>query len=1054
MAVGDLLPHVDALIRLLEAGHDVRAGCEVLLGLLDAEPDLATESLPSVSMGSMSPVAEGEGGTWVPDDATAGLGLTVGTWAPDVETRATPTDLRSICGALLEEALAPDEALEALRAWRELRRPPARYVLGEPLGSGGMGDVLRADDAALDRPIAVKVLRKTSARARRNFVAEAKLTARLQHPGIVPVHDVGETPDGRPYFAMMEVRGRSLRQVVAAGELVGRRARLDVFRRVCETVAYAHDQGVLHLDLKPDNVMIGAFGEVLVMDWGLAREVSDGGATLRKVAGTPRYMAPEQATEGHRLDVRSDVYALGAILYELLADAPAFRGSDVTVILTAVRAGDFRPPRAHAPHLPRELDELVVHAMARDPDQRIGSVRELLAEVEAYLDGRELATVTYGPLERARKWAERNRSLVRGATVAGLVGALVLVASTGVYVQRVGEARVRAESSAMAARQAQAEAQRASVEALLASARLQMDAGHLLAARDAFEEAATLLESLGEDPVRARLGLAETFMWQQPAITRTVPRELRQVWVDEAHVWLAGLGGAGRMPLSLASVEWLSDEPSALVRVDGELHIAELVDDAVVLRDVDGKVVRRLEVPGPNNAAGTVAFSVRNRTAVRLADGERVAVDWEACEQLGWVDGPWQRCGPSHLAQVVDRESGAVVYYGMVAQANPELGLVLAHNELRPVVWSSPHERVWSADDGPLVATSADDDNIVWAGQDGRIAVRDWQTGSLRLRFDQGNARRGYRGVAASFDGRLVVAVDARRDGTEVKVLRRAGRRWNQLASHGLATSRDGGLVVVAEARGQLVLMAGEQRRRFAVNGDVRSIAVADDGRIAWATNEGQVGLVAPGAAPRHWQLDGRLVGLSFDGAQQRLAVVGTEGLFELGDGDDVRHTVLERGTAWGVAPMGRGWVVSHPARGNEAATWVVDGDVKAVIPGKAEGYNVAAAPSGDRVVVATHLGGRLWDGHEVVELGDTRTLGATWAAHGPVLGGMTSELRFYAPDGEPLHRWRLPSSPVAVASYGGGLWVHSLEELLPLPFAPTAPPPDDPVAEAWFPQP
>ncbi|MBY0396674.1 MAG: serine/threonine protein kinase, partial [Thermoleophilia bacterium] len=225
-----------------------------------------------------------------------------------------------------------------------------RHELLDAVGAGGMGEVYRTRDLPLGRDLALKVLRPAFARdraAERRFLREARITAGLQHPGIVPVHNLGRLADGRLFFTMKLVRGQTLHQLLrdkAAGLL-------SVFERVCEAVGYAHGQGVIHRDLKPANIMVGAFGEVQVMDWGLANrghkpteEASAGLAAdeddstqAGTVMGTPAYMPPEQA-RGEPLDERADVFALGAILCETLTGEPPFAGD----ALARSRAGDLR----------------------------------------------------------------------------------------------------------------------------------------------------------------------------------------------------------------------------------------------------------------------------------------------------------------------------------------------------------------------------------------------------------------------------------------------------------------------------------------------------------------------------------------------------------------------------------------------------------------------------------------------------------------------------------------------------------------------------------------
>ena len=277
---------------------------------------------------------------------------------------------------------------------------PAPYEDRGLLGVGGMGEVRRVYDPRLGRTAALKLLRaelSVDAGQRARFVAEAQVLAQLQHPGVVPVFERGELEDGRPWFVMTEISGRSLRDVLADG--VDVRRSVELLRRVAETVAYAHTRGVVHRDLKPDNVMVGAFGEVLVLDWGLARVVGAGGddallSTVRSgganttrvgtVTGTPSYMAPEQAAgETERIGTPADAYALGAILYEALSGRPPYDGDDGAAIVQAVLTRDPEPLPAH---LPPELATQAMAALARAPEAR-PTAASLADALAAWLDG-------------------------------------------------------------------------------------------------------------------------------------------------------------------------------------------------------------------------------------------------------------------------------------------------------------------------------------------------------------------------------------------------------------------------------------------------------------------------------------------------------------------------------------------------------------------------------------------------------------------------------------------------------------------------------------------
>ena len=259
------------------------------------------------------------------------------------------------------------------------------YELGEAIASGGMGTVYRARDRRLDRDVALKVM-NTPAPAPGEIERmrdEARILARLEHPGIVPVHDLGTLPDGRLFYVMKLVRGRRLDDAMANAVLS---ARLRTFERICEAVAFAHAQGVVHRDLKPENVMVGPFGEVLVLDWGVARMLGRGEEPDRTVFGTPGYMPPEQARgETDRIDERADVYALGALLQFLMEPGGA--------------SGALRA-----------LDAICAKALAPRPEDRYRSVRDLAAEVERFLSALPVHAYPEGPVERALRLAAKYRT--------------------------------------------------------------------------------------------------------------------------------------------------------------------------------------------------------------------------------------------------------------------------------------------------------------------------------------------------------------------------------------------------------------------------------------------------------------------------------------------------------------------------------------------------------------------------------------------------------------------------------------------------------------------
>lgn len=268
-----------------------------------------------------------------------------------------------------------------------------RYRITGRIGRGGMSTVFAAHDERLDREVAIKVLdaRPADAAAMR-MAREAQILARLEHPGIVPVHDTGTLPDGRIYYAMKLVRGQRLDQALPAPDP------LTIVGRVCDAVSFAHAQGIVHGDLKPENIMVGPFGEVLVMDWGVAAVVT--GAAEGLVAGTPGFMAPEQAA-GKAVDVRADVYGLGALL-EAVAPPP----------------------------LPRRLAAIVARAKHVDPGARYQTAAAMADDLGRYRDGAPVAAYRESVFERGARIAYRYRVPI-GLVLAYMLMRVLLMVALG-----------------------------------------------------------------------------------------------------------------------------------------------------------------------------------------------------------------------------------------------------------------------------------------------------------------------------------------------------------------------------------------------------------------------------------------------------------------------------------------------------------------------------------------------------------------------------------------------------------------------------------------------
>ncbi len=273
-----------------------------------------------------------------------------------------------------------DETLAHLRDVAEWPDLGPRYEVKGRLGRGGMGAVYAAYDRSLERDVAVKVIDDVppDAEAARRLANEAAILAGLEHPGIVPVHDAGTLPDGRVFYVMKLVRGARLSEILASAGSTA--ARLDMFLKICDAVSFAHARQIVHRDLKPENVMIGPFGEVLVMDWGVAATVSAPVTAERVVVGTPGFMAPEQADASGPIDARADVYALGALLATMVPN-----------------------PKA------RPLTAIVERARAQKPDERYASVRGLANDVVRFRDGTPVDAYRENVVERLGRIYQRHR---------------------------------------------------------------------------------------------------------------------------------------------------------------------------------------------------------------------------------------------------------------------------------------------------------------------------------------------------------------------------------------------------------------------------------------------------------------------------------------------------------------------------------------------------------------------------------------------------------------------------------------------------------------------
>jgi serine/threonine-protein kinase len=359
------------------------------------------------------------------------------------------------------------QALAATRLGRSGDR--RRFRILRPHARGGLGEVFVAYDEELRREVALKEIRLDRAdqpQGCERFLLEAEVTGGLEHPAIVPVYGLGRYDDGRPYYAMRLVRGESLKDAIArfhatdgprrdaGARALALRRLLRRFVDACNAVAYAHSRGIIHRDVKPANILLGPFGETLVVDWGLAKNVARAGdaedtpeegpprpgsgrvADLTQTGstlGTPQYMSPEQAQgDLKRIGPRSDVFNLGATLYGLLTGRPPFQGDGALDVLRAAQAGEFPPPRRLDPTIDRALEAVCLKAMARAPEDRYGSAQALAEDVERWMADEPTSAWREPASRRLVRWLARHRTGVTAAVVATLFALAGTAAVLGV----------------------------------------------------------------------------------------------------------------------------------------------------------------------------------------------------------------------------------------------------------------------------------------------------------------------------------------------------------------------------------------------------------------------------------------------------------------------------------------------------------------------------------------------------------------------------------------------------------------------------------------------
>lgn len=390
-------------------------------------------------------------------------------------------DPHTIAEAGLKELTKVDQSLRTVAGAREVtavpsgrtrkKKPvqgtPTRFKVLRDHAKGGLGKVSVALDQELNREVALKeILSQYSddTYARERFVLEAEITGGLEHPGIVPVYGLGQSDDGCPYYAMRFIKGDSLKQAIdefhrkhdsakvnSSERLLALRQLLDRFIDVCNAMEYAHSRGILHRDLKPANIMVGKYGETLVVDWGLAKAIGDrdigSDQPLRPLSvlsgyaqtmqgsavGTPAYMSPEQAAgKLNELGFATDIYSLGATLYHILCGRPPFEKQKVDAMLQNVQRGAFERPRIRNPEVPRGLEAICLKGMALKPEDRYPTARAMADDVAHWLADEPVSAATDTVSERAARWGRKHKGLVQAGSVSLMLIALISSIAYGI----------------------------------------------------------------------------------------------------------------------------------------------------------------------------------------------------------------------------------------------------------------------------------------------------------------------------------------------------------------------------------------------------------------------------------------------------------------------------------------------------------------------------------------------------------------------------------------------------------------------------------------------
>jgi WD40 repeat protein/tRNA A-37 threonylcarbamoyl transferase component Bud32 len=757
-------------------------------------------------------------------------------------TAAPPTHITHRPHTGLALTPAPAASTEPHPDWPSI----ASYeILGE-VGRGGMGVVYKARQVKLNRLTALKMM-VTGSQAmpeqRARFRGEAEAVARLQHPNIVQIYEIGEQ-DGRPYLALEYVPGPSLAQALT-GTPQPARPSAQLVRTLADALHHAHQQGIVHRDLKPANVLLSFSREPLasadaalakgsrlnegvpkVTDFGLAKylDAPSGPTQTGAIVGTPSYMAPEQASQVKDVGPAADVYALGAILYELLTGRPPFVGETVLDTLDQVRHADPVAPRQLQPKLPRDLETICLKCLRKEPLKRYENALALVDDLERFLQDRPIKARPVGRTERTVKWVRQNRALAGLLVVAALAVAALGAGGTWFI------ARLRHERDLAWSAKQDAEKQREAAEVILANAdaRAQSEAEARVSAVAERRRAEVKLQRSEMARYASQLGLAQQFLQMQNlALAREVLANCRwdlRGW-EYDYLWrLCNRRPAKSFPADLAAGVH-AGAPSR----DGHRLDAVAVDHTVKIRNVDtGQEL--LTCRGHSDRVVSTAFSPDGRRlasasadkTIRIWDtatGQELLALTEVAKEMGVVlfsaDGQW-------LALVGGRKDspGELNVWEATSDPGQQLAVLKGHSQ---AVTS--------------VAASGDGQRLASSSEDGAVKLWDAARAEEPLATLPGHAGE-VTAVAFSGDGQRLAS--ASRDQT-VRIWDPAtSRELHVLKGHsdavlGVAFSPDGQQLATASADRSVRLWDVASGRELRVcqgqSGQVTSVAFSPDGK-------------------------------------------------------------------------------------------------------------------------------------------------------------------------------------------------------------------------------